>query len=64
VALAIAIALGHEPPHHDDPLEGPDSFLADHGFEYIDGQRTRRSEMIIMAWFQRRMYDFVVVVVI
>ena len=40
--MALAIALGHEPPHHDDPPEGPDSFLADHGFEYIDGERTRR----------------------
>jgi hypothetical protein len=33
--------LGSEAPHHDDPPEGPDSFLADHGFEYIDGERTR-----------------------
>ncbi|KAF8272185.1 hypothetical protein EI94DRAFT_1796327 [Lactarius quietus] len=39
--VALAIALGNEPPHHDDPPEGPDSFLADHGFEYIDGERTR-----------------------
>lgn len=39
--VALAIALGSEPPHHDDPPEGPDSFLADHGFEYIDGERTR-----------------------
>ncbi len=38
--VALAIALGSEPPHHDDPSEGPDSFLADHGFEYIDGERT------------------------
>ncbi|KAI9510588.1 hypothetical protein F5148DRAFT_554625 [Russula earlei] len=38
--VALAIALGREPPHHDDPPEGPDSFLADHGFEYIDGERT------------------------
>ena len=43
--MALAIALGHEPPHHDDPPEGPDSFLADHGFEYIDGERTRRPDM-------------------
>ena len=43
--MALAIALGHEPPHHDDPPEGPDSFLADHGFEYIDGERTRRLDM-------------------
>ncbi len=42
--MALAIALGHEPPHHDDPPEGPDSFLADHGFEYIDGERTRHPE--------------------
>jgi hypothetical protein len=35
------VALGSEPPHHDDPPEGPDSFLADHGFEYIDGERSR-----------------------
>lgn len=33
--------MGSEAPHHDDPPEGPDSFLADHGFEYIDGERTR-----------------------
>ena len=33
--------MGSEAPHHDDPSEGPDSFLADHGFEYIDGERTR-----------------------
>ncbi|KAH9065478.1 hypothetical protein EDB87DRAFT_1077471 [Lactarius vividus] len=39
--VALAIALGSEPPHHDDPPEGPDSYLADHGFEYIDGERTR-----------------------
>ena len=39
--VALAIALGSEPPHHDDPPEGPDSFLADNGFEYIDGERTR-----------------------
>ncbi|KAI9465563.1 hypothetical protein BJY52DRAFT_590563 [Lactarius psammicola] len=38
--VALAIALGSEPPHHDDPPEGPDSFLADNGFEYIDGERT------------------------
>ena len=43
--VALAIALGHEPPHHNDPPEGPDSFLADHGFEYIDGERTRRPDM-------------------
>ena len=43
--MALAIAIGHEPPHHDDPPEGPDSFLADHGFEYIDGERTRRLDM-------------------
>lgn len=40
--VALAIALGNEPPHPNDPPEGPDSFLADHGFEYIDGERTRR----------------------
>ncbi|KAI9443148.1 hypothetical protein H4582DRAFT_2095767 [Lactarius indigo] len=39
--VALAMALGSEPPHHDDPPEGPDSYLADHGFEYIDGERTR-----------------------
>ena len=39
--VVLAVALGSEPPHHDDPPEGPDSFLADHGFEYIDGERTR-----------------------
>ncbi|KAH9179169.1 hypothetical protein EDB89DRAFT_778347 [Lactarius sanguifluus] len=39
--VALAIALGSGPPHHDDPREGPDSYLADHGFEYIDGERTR-----------------------
>ncbi|KAH9030493.1 hypothetical protein EDB85DRAFT_2275705 [Lactarius pseudohatsudake] len=39
--VALAIAPGSEPPHHDDPPEGPDSYLADHGFEYIDGERTR-----------------------
>ncbi|KAI0252375.1 hypothetical protein BJV78DRAFT_1202454 [Lactifluus subvellereus] len=39
--VTLAISLGNEPPHHDDPPEGPDSFLADHGFEYIDGERTR-----------------------
>jgi hypothetical protein len=43
--VALAIALGREPPHHDDPPEGPDSFLADHGFEYIDGERTHHPEM-------------------
>ena len=43
--MALAIALGREPPHHDDPPEGPDSFLADNGFEYIDGERTRHPEM-------------------
>ncbi|KAI0004578.1 hypothetical protein BJV74DRAFT_385226 [Russula compacta] len=42
--VALAVALGREPPHHDDPPEGPDSFLADHGFEYIDGERTRHPE--------------------
>ena len=42
--MALAIALGREPPHHDDPPEGPDSFLADNGFEYIDGERTRHPE--------------------
>jgi len=47
--VALAIALGHEPPHHDDPPEGPDSFLADHGFEYIDGERTRHPEKIASA---------------
>jgi hypothetical protein len=47
--VALAIALGHEPPHHDDPPEGPDSFLADHGFEYIDGERTRYPERIASA---------------
>jgi hypothetical protein len=44
--VALAIALGREPPHHDDPPEGPDSFLADNGFEYIDGERTRHPEML------------------
>ena len=44
--MTLAIALGHEPPHDDDPPEGPDSFLADHGFEYIDGDRTRYQEKI------------------
>ena len=44
--MALAIALGQESPHPNDPPEGPDSFLADHGFEYIDGERTRRSEMV------------------
>ncbi|KAH9004852.1 hypothetical protein EDB83DRAFT_771708 [Lactarius deliciosus] len=39
--VALAIALGSEPPYHDDPPEGPDSYLADHDFEYIDGERTR-----------------------
>jgi hypothetical protein len=39
--VALAIALGSDTPHHDDPPEGPDSFLADHGFEYIDGESTR-----------------------
>ena len=43
--MALAIALGSEPPHHEDPPEGPDSFLADNGFEYIDGERTRHPEM-------------------
>jgi hypothetical protein len=43
--VALAIALGREPPHHDDPPEGPDSFLADNGFEYIDGECTRHPEM-------------------
>jgi len=47
--VALAIALGREPPHHDDPPEGPDSFLADHGFEYIDGERTRYPEKIAFA---------------
>ena len=47
--MALAIALGHEPPHHDDPPEGPDSFLADHGFEYIDGEHTRYPEKIVYA---------------
>ena len=47
--MALAIALGHEPPHDDDPPEGPDSFLAEHGFEYIDGDRTRYSEKIASA---------------
>ncbi|KAI0283911.1 hypothetical protein BGY98DRAFT_635701 [Russula aff. rugulosa BPL654] len=47
--VALAIALGHEPPHDDDPPEGPDSFLADHGFEYIDGERTRYPEKIVSA---------------
>jgi hypothetical protein len=47
--VSLAIALGHEPPHHDDPPEGPDSFLADHGFEYIDGERTRHPEKIASA---------------
>ncbi len=47
--MALAIALGHEPPHHDDPPEGPDSFLADHGFEYIDGERTRHLEKMALA---------------
>ena len=44
--MALAIALGREPPHHDDPPEGPDSFLADNGFEYIDGERTHQPEML------------------
>ncbi|KAH9053598.1 hypothetical protein EDB87DRAFT_1690217 [Lactarius vividus] len=26
--VALAIALGSEPPHHDDPPEGPDSCLS------------------------------------
>lgn len=43
--VTLAIALGREPPHRDDPPEGPDSFFADHGFEYIDGERTHRPEM-------------------
>ena len=43
--MALAIALGRDPPHHDDPPEGPDSFLADHGFEYIDGERTHHPEI-------------------
>ena len=47
--MSLAIALGREPPHHDDPPEGPDSFLADHGFEYIDGERTRYPEKITSA---------------
>jgi hypothetical protein len=38
LALALALALGHD---YDDPPEGPDAFLADHSFEYIDGERTR-----------------------
>ncbi|KAH9004850.1 hypothetical protein EDB83DRAFT_2324123 [Lactarius deliciosus] len=29
--VALAIAPGSEPPYHDDPPEGPDSYLADHG---------------------------------
>ncbi|KAI0322363.1 hypothetical protein OF83DRAFT_1080281 [Amylostereum chailletii] len=39
--VALAVALGPSPPHPDpdDPPEGPDAFLADHGFEYIDGDR-------------------------
>jgi hypothetical protein len=47
--VALAIALGREPPHHDDPPEGPDSFLADHGFEYIDGERTHYPEMSLAS---------------
>ena len=39
--MALAVSLGNGPPHHNDPPEGPDSCLADHGFEYIDGERTR-----------------------
>ncbi|KAH8986962.1 hypothetical protein EDB86DRAFT_2832495 [Lactarius hatsudake] len=39
--VALAIAPGSESPYHDDPPESPDSYLADHGFEYIDGERTR-----------------------
>jgi Alpha and gamma adaptin binding protein p34 len=39
--VALAISLGNEPAHPTDPPEGPDPFLADHGFEYIDGERTR-----------------------
>jgi len=31
--MALAVALGREPPHHNDPPEGPDSFLADHSFD-------------------------------
>ena len=37
--VTLAIALGTRPPHPDDPTEGPDQFLAEHGFEYIDGER-------------------------
>ncbi|KAH9169362.1 hypothetical protein EDB89DRAFT_1985478, partial [Lactarius sanguifluus] len=33
--VALAIAPGSEPPYHDDPPEGPDPYLADHGFEHI-----------------------------
>jgi Alpha and gamma adaptin binding protein p34 len=39
--VALAISLGNGSSHPDDPPEGPDSYLADHGFEYIDGERTR-----------------------
>jgi hypothetical protein len=46
------IALRHDPPHHDDPPEGPDSFLAEHGFECIEGKRTRRPEMMVSASYE------------
>ncbi|EIM85963.1 uncharacterized protein STEHIDRAFT_139781 [Stereum hirsutum FP-91666 SS1] len=41
--VSLAIGLGPKPSHPSDPEHGPDSFLAEHGFEYIDGDRTEDS---------------------
>ncbi|KZV73838.1 hypothetical protein PENSPDRAFT_648596 [Peniophora sp. CONT] len=34
--VVLAVGLGSEPPHPDDPPEGPDAFFADAGFEYAE----------------------------
>ncbi|KAH9980342.1 hypothetical protein BGW80DRAFT_1274909, partial [Lactifluus volemus] len=52
--VALAISLGNEPAHPTDPPEGPDPFLADHGFEYIDGERTRHPTSNADAEDERR----------
>ncbi|TFY59210.1 hypothetical protein EVG20_g7876 [Dentipellis fragilis] len=37
--VTLAIAVGKQAGHAEDPPEGPDQFLAEHGFEYIDAER-------------------------
>ncbi|KAI0056115.1 hypothetical protein BV25DRAFT_1921266 [Artomyces pyxidatus] len=41
--VVLAIALGAPSTHPSDPPEGPDAFLADHSFEYIDAERAQRT---------------------